>query len=419
MGCGKGMTAVVAAGLALAGACARSERSAIPDLAHHRARHAMEQARWDWARVYLEEDLEVNPDRHQSVLDLAVAWISGHGGGLANGLLFLEDYLRQCPDDQESRRRLVTILTRLKEYDRGRHWAEGFDDHPDAHFLRALLEAGDDPQAALGHLKATLEADDRHAAAWALLAEIQQDRDEVSAALEAYRRSLALDPFRAKVRARLERLLKQKGETDEAHRQLRALEIVGRLNQSRDAAVLSVVEELRLLRELQSLTSASGFVFDRRLAEVLLRMGHLDEGLSLVEGLEKDERFSVEDRLVFAKIMGGGGERQHARSMYQGILRLDPGNVTARASMAVLDCGIGRHEEARRRMEEALEGDPWVAVFHAGLAQALLLGGDEEAAIAHWETALALAPWETPWRRQLVRILRARGERNRAEAVLA
>ncbi|MEN8165069.1 MAG: CRTAC1 family protein, partial [Acidobacteriota bacterium] len=48
-----------------------------------------------------------------------------------------------------------------------------------------------------------------------------------------------------------------------------------------------------------------------------------------------------------------------------------------------------------------------------------LLGGDEDAAIAHWETALALAPWEASWRRRLARILRARGERNRAEAVLA
>lgn len=391
----------------------------IPDLAFHRARHAFEKGRWDWARVYLEEDLKANPDRHQSVRDLAVSWISGHGGGLAQGVPFFERYLEAQPNDQAIRRRLIVTLIRLGEIERGLTWAEGLDDHPDARYLRALLLAGDDPREALVEVLNVVAEQGENSRAHALTARLHEELGNAAAGAASCRRSLDIDPFSSKTRARYERLLKKTGSIENARAELRALEIVGRLNQSREAAQLGPAEELHLLRELESTGSASGFLFNRRLAKTLLRSGHLKEGWLLCGELIRDDRFSIEDRLVFARILVGMGERQRARQLYESVLDLDKANVTARSSLAILDCGLGLHDDAIRRMESALAEDPFVATYHATLAQAQLLSGQEDAAAAGFETALELAPWEDQWRKALADFWRARGEMKMREAVLA
>ncbi len=398
--------------------CGGQSGSLIPDLAYHRSRHAMEQGRWDWARVFLEEDLKASPDRLESVWDLGVAWISGHGGGLAHGIPFLERYLEARPDDQVARRRVIATMIRLGRFERGNVLANGLDDHPEAHYLRALLLADTEPQSALDHVRTFLETSTEHALAHALAARLFEDLGDTEAAKDSCRRSIAIDPFKSKVRAQLERLLRTSEHVDEAHKQLRALEIVGRLNQSFGAARLGPVKELDLLRELQVIDAASGFALNRRLAKALLRSGKLEQGLALYETVDRDDRFSVEDRLIFARILVDIGKRQRARELYEEIVIHDVKNHTAQASLAILDNGLGRHQEARRRTETALDSDPWVAVYHAALAQARLLGRDEEGAIRSWQTAVELAPWETSWRRALAEIWLSRGDHERAETVL-
>ena len=395
------------------------KRDQIPDLAFHRARHAFEQGRWDWARVYLEEDLKANPDRHQSIRDLAIAWISGHGGGLAQGVPFFERYLEAQPDDQAIRLRLIVTLIRLGEIERGLRWAEGLDDHLDARFLRALLLAGDDPEEALVEVLSVIAEHEENSRAHALTARLYEELGNAEAGVASCRTSLEIEPFSAKTRARYERLLRKTGRIEGAKAELRALEIVGRLNQSREAAQLGPAEELHLLRELESTGSASGFGFNRRLAKTLLRSGYLEQGWLLCEELVRDDRFSEEDRLVFARILVDMGVRQRARLLYESVMDLDQGNVTARSSLAILDCGLGLYSDARRSMEEALALDPYVATYHATLAQAQLQGGEDDAALSSFETAVELAPWEDRWRQALADLWRSKGEMETREAVLA
>ncbi|MCP4895737.1 MAG: hypothetical protein GY906_02085 [bacterium] len=398
--------------------CGRQAGSQIPDLAYHRAHHAMEQGRWDWARVFLEEDLEANPDRLESIWNLGIAWISGHGGGLAHGMPFFERYVKARPDEQDARRRMIATMIRLGRIESSMAEVAGLDDDPEAHYLRALLQADTDPRSALDHVGAFLEVNAEHALAQALAARLFEELGEIEAAEESCRLSIAADPFKSKVRAKLERLLRRSGRIDEAHNQLLALEIVGRLNEDLDAARLGPVREVDLLRELEKIDAKSSVALDRRMAKALLRSGNIEQGLILCETLGQNDWLSVEDRLVFARILVDIGERHRARNLYEEIVALDANNHTAQASLAILDSGVGRHQAARLRMELALDSDPWVAVYHAALAQAKLLGGDEEGAIESWQTAVGLAPWETSWQRALAAIWWSRGDHERAESVL-
>ncbi len=402
--------------LAVLGGCGRrSGVPPIPDLAYHRARHAMDQGRWDWARIYLEQDLEAHPERVESLGDLGIAWISGYGGGLSQGVPFLQRFLEARPDDQAIRWRLVATLIRLGKIQDGKRWGSGLDDTSDSRYLRGLLLEDADPAETLVEL--SLAAD--HAGALVLGGKIEEKLGGIESALKWTEQGLEIDPFDPKGRARYQRLLKRTGHRFEAERQLRALDIVGRLSQSQDAAQLSLAEELPLLRELRDGFGAGGTTFDRRLAEVLLRSGRIEQGLGLLDRLDREGGLSTTDRLIFAKILANGGKRSDARRQYERILETAPDDPTALSSLALLDCAVGRYGPAIRRIEEALGSDPWVAVYHATLGQARLLSGDQKGAIDGFSTALELAPWESRWRRALADLLRARGESMRADRLEA
>lgn len=390
----------------------------IPDRAYHRARHAYEEGRWDWARVYFSEDLQDHPDRLQSIRDLGISWISGHGGGLSHGIPFFERYLAGRPDDHLVRRRMVGTLIRLGEIEQGLVWAEGLDDHADSHYLWAHLLAQTDSGAALDHLKRAAAIDPGNARVHALAAKIYEEAGEFEQALASCSLGTELDPFDSKNRARYGRLLRKVGHETEADSELRALEIADRLNQSQDASQLNPVEELHLLRELETLGAAAGFAFDRRLTMVLLRSGRIEEGNGLFEQIQSDSLFSLEDRLIFARIFAELGERRRARDLYQSVVDLEPANVTAVSSVALLDIGFGQKLEAREMLEKALALTPFVATYHAVLAQAQLACGEDDLAVTSFDMALELAPWDQKWRGLYAKYWRSRGDHDRSEAVL-
>lgn len=390
-----------------------------PDLSRDRARYALEQGRWDWARVYLTDDLERHPDRAESLLDLATAWFSGHGGGLAKGVPFLEHYLEKKPDDIDARIRLVGTLIRLGRFDEAGRWAEGLGDHIDGRYLEALILAEDDSDQALEVVARVLEDQPGHVRANALAGRLLEATGAIDGAVKACRRALDADPFDVPTRVRLERLLRMAGHDQDAERERRLLDITRRLESSVDAAALSPSEEVALLQRMADLDVGEGEPIQRRRLEALMRSGRVEEALGLFDRLDGSGVLGIEGRLSLAKHLADSGREERARAVYESVLEQDPVNAPAVTSLGVLDLRAGNAAAAGQRMEAALAEDPRHARFHAVLAQARLSEGDEEGAVSHWETALELAPWEDRWRRRLVNLRRARGEDRRAEATLA
>jgi len=404
--------------LSLAAAVGCSDKANVSfDLA--RGRYAFEQGRWAWARVYLAGPAASGTDHPEAIRMLAVSWISGGGGSLGRGADLLEHYLDLRPDDQPTRIYLVKTLLRMGETGRALTACDGLLDDPESLAVRARAMADTDPEGAVASASRALEQDPGQVDAHSIVTRLAEATGDFDRAFRHARRVIELNPFDSKPYNRVIRLARYRGDPDLVAQSVEAMEIAGRLIQSRDAGRLPLLEELRLVERLGGLVGTESAAFRKRHVELLINAGRADLGLEILARLQEDDGLTVVDALNFGRRLVDVGRLEEARRLYGYALDLDPGNHTAWSSVALCDLALGNAEVARTSMSEAVGSHPDAAGFHAALARIELQEEDTEGAIRHLERALDLAPWKGEWRVMLASILRSEGRLKTAERVAA
>lgn len=400
--------------LAVALGCSETIDPAL-DLA--RGRYAFEQGRWAWARVYLAEPAAAGAAQPEAVKMLAIAWISGGGGSLGRGAELLERYVEFRPQDQPARKLLVKTLLRMGEVGRALAACDGFADDPESLALRARTMVDTDPAEAAELAMRALAQDPDQTDAHSIAARLFESTGDFGAAFGHARMVMELDPFDSKNYNRVIRLGRYRGDVDLVDRSVEAMEIAGRLIQSRDAGQLPLLEELRMVNRLGGLVGDDSAAYRKRRAELLINAGRIDLGLEILGRLQEEDELTSGDVLAFGRRLVDVGRMEEAKRLYEFALELDPENSTAWSSVALCDLALGNHEIARASMSDAVARFPDAAGFHAALGRIELQVGETGASIEHLERALDLAPWEGEWRRLLASVLRSVGEGARAERV--
>lgn len=384
-----------------------------------RAKYAFEQGRWDWARVYSGQLAESPRDRADALRMLGVSWLSGAGGSLSRGTSVLARYLEMRPGDLSVRRQLVVTLLRSGQFVEAERWAEGLGEDAESLALLSRVFAGQDPGRAQRLAMRALDLDPSQIDAHGVLARLAEARGEFQISYDHALEVIELNPLDARSYGRLLRLERYRGESDSTSRFVEASEIAGRLVQSRDAGRLPLMRELSLIRRLGELIGTESAPLRKRLTELLLVTGRIDEGLAGIRGLQSDGLLSISDRLVFGRQMADLDRFKEARHQYQAVLDEDAGNATARSSVALCDLALGEATKARESMLAAVEEDPWWAGYHAVLGRIELGRQNPAGAVSRLEIALELAPWKTDWRRLLETSLRTAGRARDADRVAA
>lgn len=288
---------------------------------------------------------------------------------------------------------------------------------------RALLEGGDG-EASLALL--TSAAAPRSAETWFVAGSIHEEAGRPDEAVNAFRRSLRLDPNRKETRARVGRLLLSLGRFAEAAEELIAASNVGRddpdpalayecgraLEGMGDAesAILAYETSRRNGLEVQASTWRIGFLlsmigqtdaalaelralarqepsFDlgyRDLVRLLLEKGELDEALRWARVLV--ERFGEKgaSHLLLGMTLSRLGREDEALASLRASLALDPaprvGNELAWLLLTAGDEGLRRPEEALALAREVVRKEPEGLDYADTLARALLVAGSDEEA---------------------------------------
>jgi len=233
----------------------------------------------------------------------------------------------------------------------------------DSALLRTAQEALDkrDFAAAAKSLQSVVAAEPRSTAAWFNLAYAYSELHENEQAIQAYEKTLELQP-----------------DLFEAHLNLAIL-----------------------------------LIESKRAPEAI---GHLARAVSL-----KPDHARA--HLYYGRALNLVGQPEQAEKEFQEALRLDPGLAMGSYDLGQLRLAAKRYEEARAAFEKAAQLDPKLAT--AELGQALALEGLEQPAeaVGHFERYLALKPEDFETRFHLARLYLDQGKNERAleylEAVYA
>jgi tetratricopeptide (TPR) repeat protein len=405
--------------LALGAAAACAPRVAPKDdLELLRARNAVAQGRYDWARIHYGRDHERHPERLSSLREHALCWLSGYQQSLSRGTELLREYHSRAPGDTEAARSLVRALLLLGEQVEARERAALLPADPDSDLLRAQALLDADTEAARRAIEGALAGAPDDARVQATAAEVYERSGEADRSRTHAERAVALDPLRYTTLYQLARLHRKRGEHQASARYLRLHQDVTRLLQLGTLAPLPPAEALSLLDRIQGELGEGGFPLRKRRVRLLLDAGRLQEAVAAARGLSDDPQATLTDLLELATWTGEHGRHGEARQMFEGVLRRHPGNAGAVASLAQIEIDAGRLAAARARLTEASGRDAGLARFHLLLGRVERREGRLDAARERLERAVELAPWEWSWRKDLGDVLLAQGRDREFRAVL-
>ncbi len=260
----------------------------------------------------------------------------------------LREAMEECPEEQRRPLLLDLALLLLQQG----QWQEAAD-----MLARAVNAAGPGAEsAALAHL----------------LARVRLGGDDVDGAVEALRRSLALEPGHAPSRRTLERIYRRQGRDGEVADLLR--DDLERLTDARDLAPAALLAGQLMEASLDDLPGAAQ-AYERALeaqpgAKPALRslvrikaaLGLHDEEASTLQALlagadDDEEQVALLERLATV-LEGQLGDPGGAVDALLRLLTLEPGHRMARRSLIRLLGDLGRWEELTAVLKAALPRSP-------------------------------------------------------------
>jgi eukaryotic-like serine/threonine-protein kinase len=113
------------------------------------------------------------------------------------------------------------------------------------------------------------------------------------------------------------------------------------------------------------------------------------------------------------------GQTDTAVQEHEGAVEGDPLNLQLRSLLGVALMAANRHADAASQFRRVLDLNDNFHLAQLYLSQACVQLGELDNALAHAERAYALAPWSRPGAGQLAGLLGLRGDKSRAQEILA
>jgi tetratricopeptide (TPR) repeat protein len=176
-------------------------------------------------------------------------------------------------------------------------------------------------------------------------------------------------------------------------------------------------EAVRVVEEGEAVMARNQEVY-LQVANEIFAAGDKERGLAIARRVVGD-RGTAYGHYLLAEMLGDLGDAAGRRRQLERAVELDPGHLRAGLALAIDLARGGASERAEEEFLALLERHPLEAKVHFNYAVLLLQLGRSEPALARLERAVELAPgyWEAHLARLATHL--ERGERERAEAVLA
>jgi predicted Zn-dependent protease len=421
---------------ALLAACAPG---ADPDLDFHRGLNALDDGRYDWARVCFARDLERHPERAASWRLAATAWTAGANGSLSRALASYRGYLRRVPGDRQVRLRAARLLLQLGDRQEAAAQAAQLGDGPEVQLLRAELALDDDPARARQALAAGLAEAPDDARLHVLAARLEERSGAPQQALAEAERAVELAPLDFRSYYLLGRLWRALGDESRAAEALAVQQLAARFAVDGSQRPPSTLEALRLLDELAPKVASTAPSFRLARLRLLAAAGRRQEAAAEADALAALGPPAGADGLELARLAEQAGADALARRLYSALAAATPagdaptGETPTDQTRADDDAvargavfGLARlaWKEAdragcRRLLAAGLARWPYAARFHQLLASLELAEDRREEAAAELGRTLELAPWRDAARTDLADLYLAQDRRRAAVELLA
>ena len=242
--------------------------------------------------------------------------------------------------------------------------------------LGSLHYVHGDPQIAALCFARTTELAPDQPVGWYCMGLARERAGDRSAAIEAYKKVLALDARNGAAHRRIASLLEQQGEMAEAerHAQLAAAVPAG-------DPLLGVI--LREGMDLDALLA---------MANELARAKDFAGAIAAVESASEVDIEGVKSREVMARLLAMQGRLSEAARELQELLAEHPERIEARISLAGLAIQAQQYAAARLHVEDVLKRDPGNLAARYQLGVLLLREGDTAGAKREWMAILDEQP---------------------------
>ncbi len=419
------------AGLIAAGQLSCGPR-ADPDLAFHRGVNALDERRFDQARVYFAEDLERHPERRQSWRLAGRSWMSGALMSPTRAVAYWRRYLELSPGDAEITIQLTRALYILGQWQEAQAWSERLDDSSRSHLLRASVFLEIDPERARQAIEAaeSTAGDDPHFHATA--AQVYHQTADPERALAHASRAIELSPLDLKSTYLSARLRQQLGNGEAAAELLATYQLLARLTGTGSTPEPAPAQALRLLLELEPGVDSEAAEFRLRKLRLLVENGWQDEARPLLEKLAVPAELPPATRLELAGLAEELGQLTVARDLLDSVLREAPSGdgLAAQADrdarerealhgLALLAYRRDDRAGSRELIADGLERFPHAGRFHHLLGRLELAAGDSPAAAKRFARALELTPWKADCRIDLANLWLSEGRIDDVVALLS
>ncbi len=247
-------------------------------------------------------------------------------------------------------------------------------------------------------LERALKADPESAPAWHLLGDIKLNEGDTTAALEAYNKTLSIQPENFQARLRRSLVAMTKGDFETAASDAESLmKMAPRNPASNYVNGLVLFEAEDYPDAISSLTQAEPAFRQFPMVLYYLASAHLTEGNDELAG-SFAERFvgvapnNVAGRKLLATLRLQDGDYRDVQSLISPVLDSNPNDIGALNLMANALIRDGKTDQGITMLSRLAELQPDSAQAQVRLGAGLLITGDSDEAIQHIETALELDP---------------------------
>ena len=230
----------------------------------------------------------------------------------------------------------------------------------------AALELGR-YELAESHLQRALAIRETDPDIWFMYGRLEESRDNIDAAIEAYRHSLGIDPDYRGAALNLAILERRRGNAD---------------------AAIEIYENILADNPRYSLARYN-------LAVVLSSLDRNDEAAGHYEQVLEQDPENEKARLNLAVIRRAEGRLEQAETLLRDGLAMDPSNISARFNLALLLGAMEREGEQEKELERVLRLDPGFAKAWRSLGRLHEARGELDAAAEAFLEALQLEPEDT------------------------
>lgn len=263
--------------------------------------------------------------------------------------------------------------------------------------LGVLLARKDNYEGAFEHFYMTLKLNDREVrrgralegAAYELLANVLQRQHKPTAAIEAYKKAIALNPDDIRTIYQLGSFLTELERWDEAIVHLRrAQELVNRPNQS--------------IPLLAGLVNSTPELITAHLADALARSGRPDEAINILRQAQAQSPKGPLISYTLSKVLSQVGQHQEARTAIRqaypkGIQTSYTDTATSTEAHLIakhgeIYFGLKNYSKALEHYDEAIQLDPKFPLLHSYRGDALRHLGQWDQAIRAYQTSIKLQP---------------------------